>query len=245
MPAVHKFFEAQVKTEDINESERTIVASITTETMDREKEIVVARGGDLANYRKNPVVLWCHKYDMPPVAKNLWIKGNGAGLIAKTQYAATERAEEIWQLRKGGFLKGYSIGFVPKSGKYGAPTDQECKAAPHFAEARCIIREWELVEYSDVPVPCNPDALSLAYHGKALKLSSELVKDLHIPEAPAIEVQPVQKASTKMYFLSDTQLRKAMAKELEEIDFEAIAKPIVESIPAIVAEQFRLARGGV
>src|SRR5438128_3690006 len=111
--ALTKFF--AVEKAEVNEEERTITAYITTETMDRDREVVLASGGDLNNYRKNPVVLWAHDSHGTPVAKNLWIRSDNQGLLAKTQYAKTAKAEEIWQLRKGGFLKGYSIGFVPKT----------------------------------------------------------------------------------------------------------------------------------
>lgn len=244
MPAIRKFFDATVETKDIDEAARTVVGFISTESIDRENEVVVARGMDERNFRSNPVVAWCHDYKTPPIGRNLWIKpgkiGDTNGLIAKTEYAQTPRAEEIWQLRKGGFMKGYSIGFLPKSGKYGMPTDSELKSMPAWSAARCVIREWELLEYSDVLIPCNQDALSRAYHSKSLQLSAELARDLHIEEPP-----PVEKASTKVYFLTDTALRKGLAHELEELDLKEITREICAGIPAIVTEQFRLAKGGV
>lgn len=247
MAAICKFYDAIVKTEDINEADRTIVGFITTEAIDRDNEVVIARGVDESNFRMNPVVAWCHDYKVPSIGKNLWIKPgelNGKnGLIAKTKYATTPRADEIWQLRKGGFLQGYSIGFLPKTGKYGPPTESETKAFPTWKNARTIIREWELLEYSDVLIPCNQEALARAWASKSLKISMDLAHDLRLdlqPDPPAPEPD-----TKKVYFLSDTAVRKALAEELEEIDFKEIMAESMAKIPEIVKEQLRLARGGV
>jgi hypothetical protein len=244
-----KLYEA--KLEDMNETERTVTSIISTEAIDRDEEIVLASGADLESYRTNPTVLWCHDYRAKPHAKNLWIRQyqgpKGDGLIAKTQYATTPAAEEIWQLRKGGFLKGYSIGFIPKKGCYGPPTEEEIKSKPEYRNCRCVIRKWELLEYSDCNVPSNRDAVSLAYFGKSLSISEAMAKELGIPEKPPAAPEPEKKATAngKVYFLSDTTLRKGMVEELEDLDLSELTKSICEKIPAIVQEQFRLAKGGV
>src|SRR5260370_33947825 len=96
----------------IDEAERSVVHYITTEAVDREGEVVVQDGLDFTEFRQNAVVPWAHKYDLPPVAKNIWIKRDGNGWLAKTQFAITPRGEECWQLAKGDFCKAWSIGFI-------------------------------------------------------------------------------------------------------------------------------------
>lgn len=232
---------------EVNEEERTVVAYVTTEALDRDKEIVLAAGADLTNYRKNPVVLWGHDSRSPPVAKNIWIRQDGHGLLAKTQYAKTDRAEEIWQLRKEGFLKGYSIGFQPKTGKtieglaaYGPPHEKELRANPEWKEARNIVRAWEMVEYSDVPVPCNPEALARAYHGKSLNISPATAKELEIPDpGPVVEV-----VTTKVYSFSAWELQKAVKKARSELK-EQLLEQLKTELPEIIKEQLHVARGGV
>lgn len=246
MSTSRKFF-ATEKTE-VNESERTITAYITTEAIDRDREVVLAAGADLDNYRKNPVVLWGHDYHGTPVGKNLWIRSDGRGLLAKTQYATTPKAEEIWQLRKGGFLKGYSIGFIPKQGKtadglpyYGPPVEKELKVNPHWKDASNVVRGWEMVEYSDAPVPCNPEALERAYQGKSITLSPDTARQLELDELPAPQA-PRHKVYTEAEYLEwafwdYAQQQQEMMKHMREI--------LAAEVPVLVKECLHVARGGV
>ena len=148
----HKAYVGEIK--DIDENERTITAFISTEALDRQNDVMVASGAQLSNYKRNPVVLWAHQYATPPIGRNLWIKRpkDKPGLLAKTQFANTEFADEIFQLYKEQFLNAWSVGFVPL----------ETKDAEDGGNGRRI-EKWDLLEYSAVPVPANPEALQLAY----------------------------------------------------------------------------------
>ena len=114
---------------------------------------------DKRNFNKNPVVLWAHKYDIPPIGKALWTKEDAGGILSKVKFANTPFAQEIFQLYKEGFLKAFSVGFLPKDYVDG---DGEKKASRTYTN-------WELLEYSAVPVPANPEALSLAIQRGILK----------------------------------------------------------------------------
>lgn len=236
-----KFFVAEKA--EVNEEDRTIVSYISTESLDRDKEIVLAKGADLDNYRKNPIVLWGHDSKATPIGKNLWIRHDGRGLLAKTQYAKTPKAEEIWQLRKDGFLKGYSIGFIPKAGKtadgmmaYGPPHEKELKTNPEWSEARNIVRAWELLEYSDVPIPSNPDSLQRAYVAKSVVISPETAKELQL-SAP--EPEPI-----RIYSFGEHELSKAVKKARKQLK-KLIKRQITDELPEIIKEQLHVARGGV
>jgi len=248
MSTVTKFFACE-KTE-INEDERSVVAYVTTETLDRDGEVVLAGGADLANYRKNPIILWGHDYHATPIAKTVWIRQDNKGLLAKLVYATTQKAEEIWQLRKGGFLKGYSIGFIPKQGKtadglpaYGPPHEKEIAANPAWKQARNLVRAFELLEISDVPVPCNPDALGRAYASKSLTISPELASQLAIkmPE-PTPEQPPKYRVYSPDEFL-EWCFRDHAAREVACA--QALREAIATEVPKIVEDVLHVARGGV
>jgi len=135
--------------EDKLPDEGTFVVAVSTETPDRDNEVLRASGFELGNYRKNPVVLWAHDYSSPPIGKALWVKTVGDKLKAKVKFASTQFAQEIKQLYEEGFLSAWSVGFIPKKWIDGE-TDSE------------ISREYtkqEMLEFSAVPVPANPDAL--------------------------------------------------------------------------------------
>ena len=151
----------------INKSERSTVDYISTKAVDRDGDIVVPNGAILDHYRKNPVVLFGHNYNDLPIGKSLWIKKDEKGLISKTQYAKHQKAEDIFQYRSDGFPMAKSIGFIPLSVVEEADFDGlDLKALELTKEdlkgASRVYPEWLMLEYSDVPVPSNPEALQLA-----------------------------------------------------------------------------------
>src|SRR4051794_26446333 len=77
---------------ELNPGERSDVSWISTESPDRVREVVVARGMDDSHFRGNPLVTLQHAYHLPPVGRSLWRKrvkdGPVAGIKAKTLYPA-------------------------------------------------------------------------------------------------------------------------------------------------------------
>lgn len=135
-------------------------AMISTENPDRDGDVILASGGDFGNFLKNPVVLYAHNYWDLPVAKALEVeKLSGLGVRARFQFPEwneSENADTVRRLWAGGFLNATSIGFIPK--KWEPRKTPEGEAL----ERGYLITEWELLEFSIVPVPANQDALRLA-----------------------------------------------------------------------------------
>jgi len=154
MKTIRKVFNGIIK--DINIADRTLTALVSTDAQDRMDDVLEPKGADLKNFKKNPVVLWAHDYSAPPIAKALWIKKSGDGLLSKMKFASTEFAQEIFDLYKDGFLNAFSVGFIPKESE---PVDIK-NETDVFGGKRFV--KWELLEYSAVPVPANPEALALA-----------------------------------------------------------------------------------
>jgi hypothetical protein len=177
---LRKIFKGSI--DDISTENRTITSVITTDCVDRYKEVIVAKGINLENFLTNPVVLWCHNSTIV-IGKNVGLrrttKFDKSVLIAKTLFAKTEKAEEIFQLYCQGFLNGWSIGCQPDWSKYSAPTDDEIKKRPDWKLARALIRACELTEYSAVSIPANPEALGNELEKLA---SAELVRAMRESE---------------------------------------------------------------
>lgn len=142
----------------IEEGERAVISYITTGAVDRDKEIIDPKGAILKDYKKHPVVLFGHDYRSLPIGMNEWIKADDKGLIAKTIYANTPEANKVFQYRKDGFPLAESIGFIPLKFE-DLDTEEKQKAN---GGARRIYNKWILLEYSDVAVPSNPEALQIA-----------------------------------------------------------------------------------
>ncbi|MDY6957672.1 MAG: hypothetical protein SVK08_00810 [Halobacteriota archaeon] len=152
---------------EFDDGERAAISYITTAAKDRDGEIVWPKGGMLKEYREHPVVMFGHDYKALPIGMNLWIKQNEKGLVAKTKYAHHEEAEKVYQYRKDGFPLAESIGFIPlsriSSDDFDEKTLKKLGLSPEDIEGvHSIYDKWILLEYSDVPVPSNPEALQIA-----------------------------------------------------------------------------------
>ena len=141
----------------------TMVAAISTDAVDRMGEVLDPTGVDLKNYKANPVVLWAHDYERPPIAKAQWVKRDGKVILSKLKFAPTEFAQEIKMLYEQKFMNTFSVGFIPKEW-----VDGDGDKSP-----RRKYTSWELLEYSAVPVPANPEALAMAMK-KGLIKSAEM-----------------------------------------------------------------------
>ena len=176
-------FPYPTKISDVNHQKRTLVWRISTDRPDRDHEVIQPRGVNLEHYQKNPVVLWAHNYDMPPIAKALWTKvsDDGHELISKPQFVAAGKypwanadfASLVFEMYAEQVLSASSVGFIPLHGKGRQLTPDDVKGRPDWAGASWIYPEGpkadpysvELLEYSAVPVPSNRDALQLAVKG--------------------------------------------------------------------------------
>ena len=194
MPDELKTAAFESKIESVNEKDRTMVVRISTDQKDRDGEVLIPKGVDLKDFSKNPVVLWAHDYTVPPIAKALWTKRKDGEVISKPRFAETDFAEEIFQLYVGEFMSTWSVGFMPLKNKDESwamhkPTEEELKERPDWKGAWNIIDKWALWEYSAVPVPSNPGALTLAVKSGTIRKPEwfELVPE---PE-PEPEPEPV------------------------------------------------------
>lgn len=140
------------KVKTIDTENNTVEGVFSAEIEDRQGETVVQSGWLLDNYKKNPIVLWAHCSDEPPIAKMLEIGVNPGTnqLEGKMQFAVEEYdfAQTIFNLIVGGYQNAFSAGFT--NNKY--EIDQQ--------NDKVYLIENELLEMSVVPVPANQLALA-------------------------------------------------------------------------------------
>ena len=217
-----QFLGSAFKVNDIDSEERTVTAVISTDAIDRDDEVLLPKGADLENFKKNPVVLWSHNSSLPPIGKALWIERKGKKIIAKVQFAMTELAEDVWQLFKGGFLKAFSVGFMPKEpGR--APTPADLKRNPELANARRIFADWELLEFSPVSVPANPEALATAIKEGTIHLS--YIKDFDIEEEEIEkEVSPIEIEKRLVPIKRIVSIEKVIPVSIEKIAVDGFSE---------------------
>lgn len=147
-----------VTVKDIGEG--MLDAIVASNSVDRHGEVLDIKGLDISKYKENPVVAWAHNYEEPPIAKALSIRKTSDGkLVSRMQFAIDiyPFANQIYKLYKYGFMKAFSIGFIPLE-----INDN-------------VYTKSEMLEYSAVLLPANPDALALSQM-KKLGIDLELVK---------------------------------------------------------------------
>lgn len=177
-------------------SPRTFTFTLSTADVDRDRDVIDQDGIDIAAYRKNPVVMWAHDSNTPPVARMksiFWRRGALMGAAEFPEKGTFPLADTLHDLIAGGFLRAMSIGFLPVEWSY----DQD-RGGFNFLKT-------ELMEVSLVPVPSNRDCLmQAASKGIATKVMKdwarevlELMKDEDpAPVAePQIETEPPSSAA--------------------------------------------------
>lgn len=161
-----------VKEKSFNDKDKTITHYISTVTPDRFGDIVNPFGMDADNYRKNPIVLFGHSHRARGnvIGKNLALFPDDFGVKAITKFADTPAGNDLYILNREGYLNAWSIGYIPKKVK------TQNSASNNQTGTYNIIDEWELLEYSSVVIPANPDALNLML--KEIK-STEVLQELN------------------------------------------------------------------
>jgi len=177
---------------------REVVATISTATIDRDREIVLPRGLVKKAYQGNPVVLYGHDHEQLPIGTTRWIKAQDNRLVAKYYVSdKTQFAQDVFGLLQDGVLRAHSIGADVLEAS--APTPREIKANPDWAEARNVWRKWELLEFSVCAVPVNPEALALAVaKGYSKETFAKLGKAFSVPKQ-CWEWQEEEKPAEKTY----------------------------------------------
>jgi HK97 family phage prohead protease len=142
----------------VQEGKREFIATITTNDVDRDGDIVEPGGIDLKHFKDNPVIFFNHSsYDLP-IGKALWLKrfnsDGRSGLVGKGRISGgTDKANDVFALMQDGILTTTSIGFGVKESR--EPTDEEIKSAPNL---RRVITKSQLFEFSIVGIPANTSA---------------------------------------------------------------------------------------
>lgn len=126
---------------------------ITSKVLDRSKDRVYPEGLQMANFLKNPVGMWLHDYmgHTPaagiPITKTHRMVLDEDGWDAQFEFLKgdlfVDRIKNAWDQ---GFLRTASIGFQPIEWEKNA-------------EGGIDWMTGELLEWSLVPIPDNPDAL--------------------------------------------------------------------------------------
>lgn len=207
MSTICKQFSGQIKA---NENDRSVTMVISTNDVDRDGDIIEPSGIDLRNFKKNPVVLFAHNYREPPIAKAIDIRVEGNKLVSTTQFpepGVYGLSDTIFNLLKGGFINAASIGF------------EVLESSPLPEGKGFHFTKTELLEWSFVPVPANPNALVQA---RSKNIDLDPLKDWAQKCLSDIDEEPV----------TADDIRRATIKALSEAfaQFESNDEPDIGGV---------------
>lgn len=142
-PELKEFIE-KMKASDEDSGRFEVV--ISTADQDRQGEVIDQNGWDLTNYKNNPIVLWGHNYTSLPIGVADSVDVKDGKLVASGRFApesANPFAQQVRRLYDAKIIRTTSVGFMARE-----------------MDGNTITKA-ELLEFSFVPVPANPMALSL------------------------------------------------------------------------------------
>jgi len=128
---------------------------ISNAAFDRDADRVFPLGAQIDSYLKNPVVQWGHGYSDPwqTVGRTTGLEITPDGIVASFELRPAANDQDPQNIVKllwdGGWIRTASIGFIPKA------------AQPNQAGGNDFT-QWELLEWSLVPIPANQDALRMS-----------------------------------------------------------------------------------
>ena len=148
---VYKYYTPTVKLPEKKGGDITF--TISNGGVDRDNDTIAVSGWNLKNYKKNPVVMWGHDYSLPPIGRSKRLSVKGDDLVSVPEFVPKEVfpfAGMVKELIELDFIRATSVGFIGETLAW-----NEKRGGFDF-------QKQELLEYSIVPIPSNPDALAEA-----------------------------------------------------------------------------------
>ena len=206
--------------------ERTVRFKISSEVVDRDGDILIAKGCNFENFKKNPQFLGFHNYHEYPlgIPKNWGIEGKAVYCdvyfptieeLSTEKESASEKAKLVdftYHCYKTGMLNAVSVGFIPMD------------AVPNKETGGAIVNEWELLEFSAVTVPANQDAIAQAVKsfGDDAKLMIDPIERIKELEGQIAECHKTIKAQAEKLEGINNDLELEDEKDVLQLDDEEI-----------------------
>ncbi len=154
---------------------------ISTESKDRHGTVIPLSAWNLDNYNRNGIVAWSHETSGSFMGTPLDpdnILGSGRAwkedgvLMGEVDFETKETnalADKILRKIDAGTLRAASVGFAARAGHWGKRADDEDPDTFYFDDV-------DLMEFSIVPIPSNPEAViarDLSEYAKAFPKEGE------------------------------------------------------------------------
>ena len=164
----------------------TFMATITTDSIDRDGEVVIPAGMNSKDYEANPVLLYEHDVKQP-IGKMLKMRRGDRSIDA--DFALAPRPDNhvgewfpdtVASLMAFGALNTMSIGFLGTEMRPANKADIE-----RFGTGvKRVFGKWKLLEVSVVSIPANQDAIITAVRKGLVTKSAVSRFGITVPDEP-------------------------------------------------------------
>lgn len=146
----------------LDEEQRSVRHVVSTARLDRSNRIVDPGGWRLANFREAPRVLADHNYEIGSViGRATDTRVEGDALVSTTIFDREGLGNVAFRLVQSGMVNSWSVGWIGVNQH--ALGDKEgctaCEAAMKRVKYGTHYTAQDLLEYSLVAIPANPDAV--------------------------------------------------------------------------------------
>lgn len=201
-------------------------ATITTDTVDRDREVLVPQGCNTKEWEANPVLLWMHDPHQPiGVGEN--VRRRERSIEADFTFAARPKDYQgEWfpdyarGLVEAGVVRAVSVGAEYVSGGYRQATARDREM--YGMDCEKVVSKWKLFEVSLVSIPANPEALlSAVRKGYVTREAVKAFAKIDVPEeaAPiAVEKRNAPRViSVQVPRIAPDMVRAQVAKEMARL----------------------------
>ena len=219
--------------------ERCVRYCFSDASVGRDMHTIAADAWDTRNFAANPVFLWAHEDNKPPIGRVENLTTENGRLIGHVRYAERDIypfADDIYKLVKGGYLNATSTGWLPQ--QWTAAKDRKRVGGMDFQRV-------ELLEISQVPVPALPTALVEArrsgFDTSALFAWSERVlEEVGFTAIARADLEALRRAAKPFAWAK----RKPEGTALDKVDeaLSAIRPILIEAIDIAVKTLFETLR---
>lgn len=160
-----------------NPEKRSLRFVMSAEVSDRDGDVIMVDGIDIADFTKNPVSLWLHNQAFPIGAWEGVEKVPGRPKRLEGDHifmpeGTDETADRIARIAGAGFIRACSVGFLPDWHSAEAIVDDDKR----FVGIR--FNKTGLVECSVVSIPANQRALAKLASDEDRKLAAEIIEEV-------------------------------------------------------------------
>jgi HK97 family phage prohead protease/HK97 family phage major capsid protein len=232
------FIKTQLTKKEVGKDKVKIKGYASTNNTDRAGDVILpeAWSKGIADYQKNPILLFNHNYDKP-IGRTTSIEITDKGLEIEGEISR-KAADNVADLIEDDVLKAFSVGFMVKDADYDSASDL------------FVIKEAELYEVSVVSVPCNQDAVfsvskSFDSSEEYKKFINDIVDTAEQPAEDSVNAQDSAVDSADSDNKSHSKEKNEMdPKELQKLMDDVAAKTasaITEAQSAKAAEDAKAA----